>query len=88
MTQSYDPNKRYTWNKDSVFELTGHQFGTILNAFRAVLNTPEANRIITIYHANDIIEELMADNVKKGIVVEAPDPSAQGKSGLTLLKDE
>lgn len=88
MTQnSYDPNKRYTWNKDDIFELTGNQFGIILNAFRAVLNTPEATRLITIYHANETIEDLMAENVKKGIVVEVPEPAAE-KSNLTVLKKE
>jgi len=41
MTQ-YEPNKRYTWTPEDRFELTGEEFGTMLNAFRAILNTPEA----------------------------------------------
>jgi len=90
MIQTYDPNKRYTWGKDDIFEMTGRQFGEILNAFRGVLNTPEAARILTISHANEIIEEMMADNVEKGIVIELSDPVSQGESGasLTILRTE
>ena len=87
-TPIYDPNKRYTWGKDNIFEMTGHQFGTLLNAFRGVLNTPEAARILTISHANDIIEELMAANVEKGIVVEIIDvpQGISEKSNLKIVK--
>lgn len=84
-TPVYDPNKRYTWNKDEKFEMTGHQFGTILNAFRSVLSSQEAARILAIDHANDIIEQVMAESVAKGIVIEIP---PQGQSGLSIVKDE
>jgi len=89
-TPVYDPNKRYTWGKDDIFELSGNQFGTLLNAFRSVLNTPEAARILTISHANDIIEDLMAENVKKGIVIEVPETATSGEvkpHKLTLEKN-
>jgi len=66
----YDSNKRYTWTPQDKFELSGEQFGVILNAFRAVLNTPEAVRILLISKANEAIESVMADNVEKGIIKE------------------
>ena len=34
---TYDPNKRYTWTPNDKFELSGAEFGLILNAFRATL---------------------------------------------------
>lgn len=86
---TYDPNKRYTWGKDDVFELSGHEFGTILNAFRSVLSTPEASRILTISRANEVIEDMMAKNVEKGIVVEIPQEGTSGEvkpNNLTINK--
>jgi hypothetical protein len=85
-TPVYDPNKRYTWDKDDKFELSGHQFGTLLNAFRGILNTPEAANILRISQANDIIEEMMTENVEKGTVKEVPDPVKTGQSGESNLK--
>ena len=68
----YDPNKRWTWKPTDKFEMTGEQFGLILNSFRAVLSTPEAQRILYIQHANDAVEDIMAKAVEDGVVVEAP----------------
>ena len=77
----YDPNKRYSWTPDDKFELSGEQFGIILNTFRSILNTPEAARILMVNNANSIIEQLMQDSVIKGVVkeVEAPLPSSEMK---------
>lgn len=70
---TYNPNKRYSWTPNDVFEMSGEQFGLILNAFRAVLSTPEAGRILLIDKANEAVEQAMAAAVEKGIVKEAPD---------------
>lgn len=70
---TYNPNKRYSWTPNDVFELSGDQFGLILNAFRSVLSTPEAGRILLIDKANEAIEKAMATAVERGIVKEAPD---------------
>jgi len=70
---AYDPNKRYSWTPNDVFELSGEQFGLILNAFRSVLSTPEAGRILLIDKANEAVEKAMAAAVEKGIVKEAPE---------------
>lgn len=77
----YDPNKRYSWTPDDKFELSGEQFGIILNTFRSILNTPEAARILMVNNANSIIEQLMQDSVIKGVVkeVEEPSPSSEMK---------
>jgi hypothetical protein len=42
----------------------------VLNAFRAVLSTPEAQKILLIEEANKARESAMALAVEKGIVVE------------------
>lgn len=69
----YDPGKKYIWTLEDKFELSGEQFGNILNAFRAVLNTPEAARILLVNHANDAIENVMKNAVEAGIVKESPE---------------
>ena len=41
---TYDPNKRYTWTPEDKFELTGQEFGLILNTVRTYLMSEEADR--------------------------------------------
>jgi len=40
----YDPNKRYTWGPDSKFEISGQDFGLILNTVRTFLASEEAGK--------------------------------------------
>lgn len=67
---TYDPNKRYTWTPDDKFELSGNEFGLILNALRVVTSTPEAQRILLANEAAQAIEGIMAKSVETGIVKE------------------
>ena len=67
----YDPNKKYTWTPEDVFELSGRDFGLILNTLRAILNTEEAAKILLAQQANSVIEAAMAKAVEAGTVVEA-----------------
>lgn len=78
MSTSYDPNKRYTWTPNDKFELSGAEFGLILNTLRAILNTEEAAKILLADQANQAIERVMAKAVEAGVVKEAeeaPKPS-------------
>jgi len=70
----YDPAKRYTWTPEDRFELTGQQFGLILNTVRAYLSSEEAARFQLMMQANQVIEELMIKGVETDIIkeVEAP----------------
>jgi hypothetical protein len=68
---TYDPSKRYTWTPDDKFEFTGAEFGLILNAFRAVLNTEEAGRILLANEANQVVERALAAAVEADVVKEA-----------------
>jgi len=70
---TYDPSKRYTWTPQDVFTLSGSEFGMVLNAFRNVLGTPEAARILLISEANQAIEKALANAVETGVAQEAPE---------------
>ncbi len=67
---NYDPSKRYTWNPEDKFELSGSEFGLILNTFRSILNTEEAARILLASRANDVIEGVMARSAEAGVIKE------------------
>lgn len=71
MSQSYDRNKAYKWTPNDEFLLSGAEFGTILNAFRAVLSTPEAQKIMMVERANEAVENVLARAVESGQVVES-----------------
>ena len=71
MSQSYDRNKAYKWTPNDEFLLSGAEFGTILNAFRAVLSTQEAQKIMMVERANETIEGVLARAVESGQVVES-----------------
>jgi hypothetical protein len=59
---TYDPNKRYTWTPTDKFELSGAEFGLILNAFRALLAA---------------VERALAAAVEADVVKEAPETPQQ-----------
>ena len=69
--QVYDANKAYKWKPEDVFEITGNQFGVILNATRAFLNTPEAKNVLAILEANKQIDAILQKNVESGIIEES-----------------
>jgi hypothetical protein len=66
----FDPNKKYTWDMNAQFVLDGGNFGMLLNAMRAVINTKEAQTILLAKQAGDVLEETLAAGVEAGIVVE------------------
>jgi hypothetical protein len=70
---TYDPNKRYTWTPEDKFELSGQEFGLILNALRAVLSTEEASKILLAQKAAEALDNVMSKSVEAGIVVESPE---------------
>jgi len=73
---TYDPNKKYTWTPEDTFTLSGAEFGLLLNALRAVLNTREAATILLANQANTTIEGILATAVESGVVKEAPEEQA------------
>jgi uncharacterized glyoxalase superfamily protein PhnB len=69
----FDPNKKYTWDMNAQFVLDGGDFGMLLNAMRAVINTKEAQTILLAKQAGDVLEETLAAAVEAGTVVELPE---------------
>jgi hypothetical protein len=69
-SNQFDPSKAYTWKPDATFTLNAGEFGIILNALRATLSTPEAQKIFLAMTANDIVEEQLAKAVRSGVAVE------------------
>lgn len=70
-TITFDPTKKYVWNKDEKFVLSGTEFGIVLNSFRATLTTPEAQALFQAAKASDIAEQVLARAVESGIAKEA-----------------
>ena len=66
----YNANKSYTWTPDDKFEMNGEQFGLILNAFRAILSTEEAQRVLLVNKANQAVEEVIVNAVENNIIKE------------------
>lgn len=67
----YDPNIKYGWEKDTKFELTGNEFGLLLNTLRTILKSPEAQKILILNEANKTIETVLSRNVESGVVTPA-----------------
>ena len=70
---TFDPTKKYTWHTDAAITITGAEFGLILNALRAIVNTSEAQALFLAAEATDKIEGVLARNVTNGNIVEAPE---------------
>ena len=84
MKPTYDPSKKYTWTAEDTFEMTGQQFGLILNTLRSIVSTPDAQIILLAAEANKGIEEIMANAVNKGVAKEQEAPQAK----MQIAKDE
>lgn len=86
----YDPNKQYKWDEETEFNMSGNEFGLILNTLRTVLGTPEAQKILLMNQANDTIEEVLKRYVETGqikeIVEEYPEMKAPQPPTADLKK--
>ena len=75
----YNPNSKYTWTPEDTFELTGRDFGLILNMLRSMLNTEEAAKILLAQQANSAIEAVLARGVEAGHVKEVVEEELSSK---------
>lgn len=87
MSNKYDPNIKYSWDNNTKFELSGKEFGQILNTFRTVLSSPEAQMILMLNNANHTAEDILQRNVESGNVKPAEIPQSNGP-GPKLVKDK
>jgi hypothetical protein len=69
----FDPAKKYTWAQDTVFTISGGEFGLLLNTLRAITSTKEAQTVILAQQAGDVLEKTLASGVESGIIVEIPE---------------
>lgn len=82
----YDPKKRYVWTPEDKFELDGNEFGMILNAFRGMLSTHEAQSILRANDAHDVMEGLLKDAVEKGVAKEENEVAPQQPPVMQVKK--
>ena len=68
---TYDPNKKYSWTPQDHFVLTGAEFGLLLNSFRAILSTEQAQQVLLANRANEVVESILARAVEADVVKEA-----------------
>ncbi len=66
----YDPNKKYTWKKDDIFQISGVDLNILLNASRAFLSTSEAQTVLLMERASSIVENVLESAVISGVATE------------------
>ena len=71
----YNPNLNYTWSNEDKFEISGNDFGFLLNTIRGILETKEAKQILMADRANTIIENIIAEYVEKDVIKEIVVPA-------------
>lgn len=76
----YDPNKKYSWTPNDEFVISGAEFGLLLNSFRAILSTEQAQQVLLANRANEVIEAILARGVEADIIKEAQNPLTDGKT--------
>ena len=68
---TYDPNKKYKWTPTDEINLSGAEFGILINSLRSILGTVEAQQILLAKEANNVVENILARNVESGVIVES-----------------
>ena len=69
----YNPNARYTWTPEDKFELSGQEFGLILNMVRSYLASEDAARFQLMNQTNEVIEKIMKAGVEADVIKEVSD---------------
>ena len=69
----FDPKKKYAWSPETVFTISGNDFGLLLNTLRSITSTKEAQTIILAHEAGDALEKTLATGVETGIIIELPE---------------
>lgn len=66
----YERGKKYTWDSNIKFELSGKEFGLWVNSIRQLLSTKEASNIMMTLECNSVIEDIMIREVASGKIIE------------------
>lgn len=66
----YFPEKQYTWKADDKFELSGQDFGLIINTIKSLINTEEAKKYQLLFKVNELLENSVKESVENNIAQE------------------
>jgi len=86
----YNPNARYTWTPEDKFELSGQEFGLILNTVRSYLASEDAARFQLMSQTNEVIEKILKAGVEADVikeVVDAPVEAPIERPELEVVRD-
>ena len=72
----YHPGKKYTWDPDAQFVLSGKEFGLWLTTIRGIVTTKEAVQLRMALECNNVIENIMTRGVTSGEIREVLEPNA------------
>jgi hypothetical protein len=68
MTQQYDPKTNYVWTPEDTFEITGQQFGLLLNVVRSYMQSEEAAKFRSMVEASKVLESVLIQGVETGVI--------------------
>lgn len=66
----YDANKNYSWSPEDKFELSGQEFGLLLNVVRAYMVSEEAGKFRSMLEASKSLENILSKGVESGVIKE------------------
>ena len=66
----YDRTKKYTWENGDQITISKKNFGFLLNTIKTILSTKQTTQILLANRTNDVIENIMAEYVEKGVIKE------------------
>lgn len=74
------PNTPYQWQDDAKFELNGKEFEILINTVRAILNTPESQKVLLLARTGEILESILVKGINTGVVTPAPVKEASSEA--------
>ncbi len=69
---TYDPNKSYSWKPTDKFEISGQDFGMLLQAVKTVLSTEEAAKVALFQQIGRALDASLISAVESGAIKETP----------------
>lgn len=74
------PNTPYQWKDDAQFTLNGKEFELLINTVRAILTTPESQKVLLLAQVNNVLENLLAKEIQSGQVFQVEESAGEEKS--------
>jgi hypothetical protein len=80
----YNPNARYTWTPEDTFQLSGQEFGLILNMVRSYLASEDGARFQLMSQTNEVIEKIMKAGVEADVIKEVLDTPTEALEATVI----